>query len=256
MAKSPFLKGVTTSPWFSRRAGSNAGGSHPRYNNEGLLVDENNDTIVDGTNAPIELDRVTDQSQDEEILFEWDPTVDLGTDAAAINALFAWNGFVYIQGNNSHDPALGYFTLNFINDHPTAPRVCSRQAFTAGPSTRMEIGFVYQTPAGPPYYQPSTGGTLSEGAGRFESEYYPDHSTALTPKSVYGEGTVLPEFTAGWYSRVQYPANEEVLGKDMRAHYYPLGDNPYVQLSEGPVNIPSDTDRIRVYSFKIYNPAL
>ncbi len=255
MAKSPFLKGVTTSPWFSRRAGSNAGGSHPRYNNEGLLVDEFGDTIVDGTNAPIELDRVTDQSQDEEILFEWDPTVDLGTDGTAINALFNWNGLQYIQGNNGHNPALGYFTLNFING-ATAPRICSKQPFTAGPSTRMEIGFVYETTTGPPFYQPSTGGTLSEGAGRFESEYYPDHSTALTPKSVYGEGTVLPEFTAGWYSRVQYPANEEVLGKDMRAHYYPLGDNPYVQLSEGPVNIPSDTDRIRVYSFKIYNPAL
>jgi hypothetical protein len=59
MAKSPYLTGKATSSWFSRRAGSNTGGSHPRHNNEGFLVDEFGHTVLDGANAPIELGRTT-----------------------------------------------------------------------------------------------------------------------------------------------------------------------------------------------------
>jgi hypothetical protein len=142
MAKSPFYKGWTSSPWFSRRAGRNAGGSHPRYNNEGFLVDADNSPITDGDGYPIELP-LDDLSTTAETLAFWNPSLNNGNDLASISEVFEWNeGFEYRVGENIQSSRI---KLHFVVGASVIPAFGYKASFIARvtPSTTCNFTVRY-----------------------------------------------------------------------------------------------------------------
>jgi len=123
--------------WYNRRAGANAGGSTPRHNNEGLMVDEFGDTILDHNNRPIELPVATDQSQDE-LLHAWvsSAAYDWSDEADVLGAL-TFDGVAWEQYRNDGLNFINRLCLSLIDGE--IPRIDINQEFLLSKDSRLEI---------------------------------------------------------------------------------------------------------------------
>ncbi len=123
--------------WYNRRAGSNAGGSHPRHNNEGLLVDEFGHTVDDELNRPIELARVTDQTQGEAVHFFADANTHDPSDIPGIQDILSFDGLVHEAYRNDGINYTNRLVLGFVDGQ--APRLDINQAFLTTPNSRLQL---------------------------------------------------------------------------------------------------------------------